>query len=244
MEKRLRKLFEKEQIAARILDLTCKPLDNKDWLAESYAGFDPFSVGPFYIHGSHHSPPEQKDSAYALQIDAVQAFGSGEHATTQICLMAMNDLFEAGACPWNILDMGCGSGILSLAAYKIWKSPVLAIDIETAAIEATLRHAKANHVPVRSDAITAIRGGGFRIPAVIEKKPFDLITANILAGPLIEMAPDMAMVSDENGTLILSGLLTEQRQDVLGAYKKEGFEVISQKELDDWICLILRNTAT
>ncbi|MGH1399457.1 MAG: 50S ribosomal protein L11 methyltransferase [Alphaproteobacteria bacterium] len=217
-------------------------IEDRDWLSYSYQQFPAFSVGEFFIHGSHDETPPPA-GAYTLQIDAATAFGSGEHGTTAGCLNAMADINEQGVCPWNILDMGTGSGILAIAAWKLWKAPVLAVDNDEEAVNVTARHAKANHVPTSKGNLTAAHGNGFNAPIVNEKAPYELIIANILAGPLKEMAADMVKVLDDNGYIILSGILDEQADDVIAAYKAQNLTLRDHTHLNGWTTLLLHNAA-
>lgn len=223
--------------------ITCEitPINpDTNWLEESYRAFPPFSVGPFFIYGSHYdqSPPEGQ---IALQIDAATAFGSGEHGTTKGCLQAMLDLKAAGICPWNVLDMGTGSGILAIAAWKLWKTPIAAIDIDPESIAVTQRHGQSNGVKIGGSALSLEAGDGFNTDLCQKKKPYELVIANILAGPLIDMSKDLAAVMDENSYVILSGMLNEQAEDVLAAYKTQGLKQFKRYDIGDWTTLVLRN---
>lgn len=213
-----------------------------DWLENSYKQFPPFSIGPFFIYGSHYNeaPPAGQ---IPLQIDAATAFGSGEHGTTKGCILAMLDLKEDGVCPWNVLDMGTGSGILALAAWKLWQTPVLAVDNDAEAVRVAALHQEINGVASGAAAMICAAGEGFAAPVVQEKKPFDLIIANILAGPLCDMALDLAAVSDENGYVILSGILTEQAEKVLQSYEPHGLRLVKRYDIGEWSTLTLQNTA-
>ncbi len=218
-------------------DITIEKIEvDADWLTKSYQQFPPFSVGPFFIYGSHYDG-KIPNGQYGLQIDAATAFGSGEHGTTKGCLMAMLDLKDAGACPWNVLDMGTGSGILGIAAWKLWKTPVLAVDNDPECVRVTEHHRDINKIPCAD--FTSETGDGFKTELVQQKKPFDLIIANILAAPLKEMAPELMAVTDENGYVILSGLLIEQADDVLAAYKN--FTLQNRYDVGDWSTLTLQN---
>lgn len=213
-----------------------------DWLTASYQQFPAFSVGPFYIHGSHidAAPP---DGQIGLQIDAATAFGSGEHGTTKGCLIALLDLKDQGVCPWNVLDMGTGSGILGIASWKLWKTPVLAVDNDAECIRVTKVHAGMNRVPVQGPDLTAVCGDGFAAHEVQQKKPFDLIIANILAPVLIEMAPDVKASADMNGFIILSGILERQGPDVIKAYNAQGFEKRKEILIEGWVTFLLQRAA-
>lgn len=214
--------------------------ENKDWLAESYRAFPPFSVGPFFIYGSHYKEKIPEDQT-GLQIDAATAFGSGEHATTKGCLLAMLELKEQGACPWNILDMGTGSGILAIAAHKLWKTPVLAVDNDAEAVRVAGHHAQINKIPAGKTDYTGATGDGFATPDVQTRKPFDLVIANILAVTLKEMVQDLTSVIDDNGYVILSGILQHQAEEVLQAYKH--FALRKRYDIGEWTSLLLQNAA-
>lgn len=171
-----------------------EPVPNKDWLTECYKSFTPFSVGPFFIYGSHYEgdvPAEQ----IGMQIDAATAFGSGEHGTTKGCLQAMLDLKGQGVCPWNVLDMGCGSGILSIAAWKLWQTPILGIDIDDEAVRVSNHHAELNDIETRkgnkgNHKVEFARGKNKSAIKIQKKMPFEMIIANILAEPLRSLAQD------------------------------------------------------
>lgn len=213
--------------------------DDIDWRAQTYKGFAPFTVGPFFVHGSHYDgqvPAQQMP----LVIDAATAFGSGEHPTTKGCLRAMIDMKSRGACPWNVLDMGTGSGILAIAAWKLWKAPVLAVDNDPEAEIVAARYRDLNGVPSVPTGMTCATGDGYNTPAVQDKKPYELIIANILAGPLIEMAPQAAAVSDMRGYLILSGLLRTQAQDVIAAYQAVGYAPEDRFDIEEWATVLMR----
>lgn len=211
----------------------------QDWLAVSYEEFKPFTVGPFFIYGSHYTDgvPE---GLTGLQIDAATAFGSGEHGTTKGCLQAMLDLKGRGACPWNILDMGTGSGILGIAAWKLWETPVLAVDNDDEAVRVAIVHRDLNAVP--AEMICAC-GDGFAEPTTQQKKPYDLVIANILAIALREMGDDLTAITDENGYVILSGILNEQVQSVLDVYLPLGFSEDKRYPVGEWTSLLLQKTA-
>lgn len=211
-----------------------------DWLAQSYQQFPAFSVGPFFIYGSHHEEQVPEDQ-HGLLIDAATAFGSGEHGTTKGCLLAMLDLKEKGVCPWNVLDMGTGSGILGIAAWKLWKTPVLAVDNDEEAVRVACHHRDVNKVPSGTSDMICKAGDGFHTPSVQDKKPFDLVIANILAVTLKEMVGDLKAVTDKNGFVILSGILITQAADVLAVYGKAGFSLRKRYEIAEWSTLVLQN---
>lgn len=207
-----------------------------DWLAESYKGFTPFTIGPFYIYGSHYDGPKE-EGKIPLQIDAATAFGSGEHPTTEGCLLLMAELHDAGFSPRSILDMGCGSGILAIAAWKLWKCPILAVDIEEEAIQVSERHKRLNQAP---NDITCLAANGFAADEFKDTQEYDLILANILAAPLKEMAPDLSRHLSKEGYAILSGLLIEQSQSVTEAYENNGLTLNKQLPIKEWASLLMQ----
>lgn len=223
-------------------DWSSEKIPDIDWLAHSYKQFPPFSVGPFFIYGSHYES-SVPDGQMGLQIDAATAFGSGEHETTKGCLSAMLDLKGLGVCPWNVLDMGTGSGILAIAAWKLWKTPILAVDNDAESVRVAKHHQDINGVSDTSSGMTCAVGEGFAAPIAIKKKPYELIIANILAGPLIEMSIDVEPLIDENGYIILSGILNEQADDVLAAYEALDLVLKKRYEIGEWTTLVLHNPA-
>ncbi|MCB1562561.1 MAG: 50S ribosomal protein L11 methyltransferase [Alphaproteobacteria bacterium] len=224
-------------------DWAVEPVPERNWLEHSYSQFPPFSVGPFFIYGSHWEEGVP-DGQMGLQIDAATAFGSGEHGTTKGCLQAMLSLKARGVCPWNVLDMGTGSGILAVAAWKLWHTPVLAVDNDPEAVRVADIHRAANDISSASSAMICVEGDGFNTDLVQKRKPFDLIIANILAGPLVDMAGTLAACVDENGYVVLSGLLCEQAERVLGAYELYGLKERERFDIGEWSTLVLQNTAS
>lgn len=217
-------------------------VEEENWLEKSYASFPPFSVGPFFIHGDHFNPEVDGDvpaGLMALEINAATAFGSGEHGTTKACLMAMIDLKAQGVCPWNVLDIGTGSGILAVAAWKLWQTPILATDIDPEAIRVTRRHLDINGVAEKPSALSCAVGNGFQTGEISQKAPFELIIANILAGPLMEMAGDLVNVMDNNSYVILSGILNRREDEVRGVFEAQGLTLKKRYDLDGWSTLLM-----
>lgn len=242
--KQLSGLFEVNAEAQGIeipSDLTwaIEAVPERNWLEYSYAQFPAFTVGPFYIYGSHCENPVP-EGLMGLQIDAATAFGSGEHGTTKGCLQAMLDLKGQGACPWNVLDMGTGSGILAIAAWKLWKTPIMAVDNDAECIRVTRRHLEANSVPESKTDVLPLVNEGFARDAVQTRGPFDLIIANILHGPLKDMAADLVACCDDNGYVILSGIMHEFRDGVLEAYEALGLKHRRTIEIGEWSTLVMQ----
>ena len=215
-------------------------LPQENWLEYSYKQFPPFSVGPFFVYGSHYEG-DVPEGQMGLQVDAATAFGSGEHETTKGCLMAMLDLKGLGVCPWQVLDMGTGSGILAIAAWKLWKTPIFAVDNDAEAVRVTTRHLLANGITSSPSNVLCKIQDGFGAREVKDRGPYELIIANILAGPLIEMSIDVLPLLDDNGYLILSGILNEQADDVLSAYEALDLTLKKRYKMTEWTTLVLQN---
>jgi ribosomal protein L11 methyltransferase len=212
------------------------PVEQKDWLRHVHENFPPVTAGRFFIYGSHYegAPPS---GLVPLKIDAATAFGSGEHETTKGCLLALEKLSLSHAFE-NGLDMGCGSGILAIAMTKLWpRVKVAAVDIDPESIAVTKRHAGMNGAALETQA-----GDGYRAPLAVSRAPYDIVVANILAGPLIEMAPEVSRALKPGGFCVLSGLLRRQAADVAAAHEKQGFTLEDRLEMGEWQALVLRKT--
>jgi len=209
-------------------------LPDRDWVAESQARLPALKVGRFFIHGSHHraAPPRGK---LALEIDAGIAFGTGRHQTTRGCLELIERLAKRP--PVRPLDLGCGTGILALAMAKLWGVKVLAADNDPDAVTVTRENAERNGL---RHLIRPLRSEGYRAAALERAGPFDLIVANILARPLIDMAADLARHLAPGGRAILSGLLIEQEAEVLAAHRALGLRCEARRHHGDWSALLLR----
>ncbi len=209
-----------------------KKLPHKNWLEENRKQFPPIECGPFFIYCSYYEGDLPQDKI-TLKLNAALAFGSGEHETTRGCLRALERL-QNTLSPKHILDLGCGSGILAIAASKIWPTAsLLATDFDHFAVKTTQTNAKENNTP----HVTSLFSDGFE---AIESKDFDLIIANILADPLISFAPSVAEHLKPSGYLILSGLLERQASDVQAAYEKQGLILKDAFHINTWSTLILQ----
>ena len=208
-----------------------------DWLSYVHQVFPAFDIGRFHIYGSHIDMPEIPEGAIGLQIDAATAFGSGEHETTKGCLLAMEKLYDDGFAPDRIADIGCGSGILAIAAHQLWGKDVVATDLDTESIRVCGAHAAANHC---ADAIITDEAAGYDSALIADKGPFDLVLCNILAGPLVKLAPDLHANLAEGGYAILSGLLVSQADEVIAAHTGLGLTLISQDHDGDWAVLVFQ----
>ncbi len=203
-----------------------------DWIAKSLEGLKPVRAGRFLVHGSHDRDKVQPHDV-AIEIDAGQAFGTGHHGTTAGCLEVIERVVRARKVR-NALDLGTGSGVLAIGVRKLLPVPVLATDIDPIAVRVARENARRNHVVDGIDFRTA---PGFHSTAFREHGPFDLIIANILARPLIKMAPQLVTHLAANGSVILSGILAEQRWKVIAAYSGEGLSHVRTIWRNGWVTI-------
>jgi ribosomal protein L11 methyltransferase len=215
--------------------LSIAPEPVRDWVAETIQAFPPIHIGPFHLHGSHDAAAPAPPARIAIQIDAGIAFGSGRHASTAGCLLALAGL--SGRPPRRALDLGCGSGILAIAMAKLWRRPVLATDIDERAVATAAANARQNRVV---PWVRTVRADGLRPPALRAAGPFDLIVANILARPLKALAADVAAHLAPGGRAVLSGFLAADAAAVLAAYRARGLGLERRIALDGWHTLVLR----
>ncbi len=217
-------------------------LPDEDWVKLSQQGLEPIRAGRFFVHTPQHGH-EIPTGAVAIEIDAGRAFGTGHHETTTGCLLALDRLKENGATFGNILDLGTGTGLLAFAAMKLWPaSKAAASDIDPVSIEVTAENAAINGVPrgrMRGRLELAV-AAGLRHPRLKARAPYDLIIANILAGPLIELAPSVGAALEPGGRLILAGLLETQANQVASAYRRQGVMGSFSIERGDWPTLVMR----
>ncbi|WP_298430061.1 50S ribosomal protein L11 methyltransferase [uncultured Jannaschia sp.] len=208
-----------------------------DWVAHVRRELQPVEAGRFFVYGSHDADRVPEDRV-ALLIEAAMAFGTGHHGTTKGCLLAFEALLEDGLTPGPVADIGAGTAVLAMAAAKVWPdAPVVASDIDAVAVEVAEANLEVNDMAGR---VACVEAAGFDHPALAG--PFDLIFANILKGPLIELGPDMARASAPGGAAILSGILNQQAEDVVAAYGDAGFDLVRREVLGDWTTLTLRRS--
>lgn len=212
--------------------LVIEKLAPRDWLAENQASFPPLRAGRYFIHASHWrgTPPA---GAITLVIDAATAFGSGEHATTRSCLIALDALARRGR-RRAVLDVGTGTGILAMAAAKTWRGRVVARDIDAESVRVAARNAAANGVAALIDLC---RAPGYRGLGATPR--FNLVFANILARPLMAMAGDLARVLAPGGIAVLSGLIARQERAVLAPHRVRHLRLLRRIRLGDWHTLVL-----
>ncbi|MFQ5765960.1 MAG: 50S ribosomal protein L11 methyltransferase, partial [Rhodospirillales bacterium] len=211
-----------------------EPLPPRDWVAENLKDFPPLRVGRYFIHGSHVPGPAPSGSV-AIRLDAGTAFGSGEHPSTAGCLRALDRLARERRFR-RPLDMGCGSGILALAMAKTWRVPVVASDIDDRAVGATALNARVNGV---RPLVRTARGPGYRAPAVQRGGPYDLVCANILAGPLCRMAGDLDRCLARPGVAVLSGFLDRDGPRVVARHRPFGLSLVRAVTIDGWRTVVL-----
>lgn len=215
---------------------------DEDWVTLSQQGLEPIAAGRFYVHTPLHRGTAP-DGAVALEIDAGRAFGTGQHETTSGCLIALSDLKAQGLRFSNLLDLGTGTGLLAFAAMRLWPGArAIASDIDPVAIEVSAENAGVNGVALgrgrgRLDLVVA---PGMDHPRLSARAPYDLVIANILAGPLIELAPSVAGAIAPGGRLLLAGLLDSQAGRVAAAYRRQGMMLSRRVERGEWPTLVMR----
>lgn len=204
-----------------------------DWVAHVRRELAPVEAGRFFVHGAHDADKLPGDRI-GLLIEASMAFGTGHHGTTLGCLRAIDDLVGQGFRPASVADIGCGSGVLAMASARAWPTNVIAADIDPVAIEVTQANLRANALANRVDTCVAPGFEDARLAG-----PFDLVLANILMGPLLDLAQSMRRAMSPGGRAVLSGILVEQADDVVTHYRAAGFELRSRDDIVDWTTLIL-----
>lgn len=212
-------------------------LKNKNWLTENVIKFDPIETDDFLIYGIHEqqAPVTNKPS---IKIYAATAFGSG-HQTTKSCLNAISDLNKLNVSHNNILDMGTGSGILALACAKIWASDnllVTAVDIDEESVRVTTQNAFDNGL---EKFLNVAQSDGYNSKLITQNAPYDIILSNILARPLIEMAPNLYKNLKKGGYCILSGFVTDQVEWVINEHIKQGLSVVKKYNIDNWFAVLM-----
>ena len=218
--------------AAEVAPLV-EPLYDEDWVTLSQAGLEPIREGRFVVHTSAH-PIDPPAGGRAFLIDAGRAFGTGHHATTSGCLKMLDAMADRSFA--NIIDIGTGTGLLAFAARHLWpEARILATDIDPMAIEVTRENAEANAIT----GVDLIVADGALDDAITAAAPYDLITANVLAGPLVSMAPELAAIAAPSATIVLAGLLETQRDQVVEAYAACGCTLLQTDRRGDWTILKL-----
>ena len=215
--------------------ILCDLLPDYDWVAENRRSFKPIKVGRYFIHPTHHEKTVPAN-AKVICLDAATAFGSGEHETTRGCLQMLTKL-QTRSRPQHVLDLGCGSGILSIAAAKTWNCRIVAVDIDPEAVRVCRENVQSNGV---SACVSVLESDGVFSGKIRRKGPFDLVLANVLAGPLIKLAPALTRQIARPGFIVLSGLLASQKSPVAAAYRRQGLSPVDCRRFGDWPTLLLR----
>ena len=216
-------------------DLSREDLPDIDWVARSLEGLKPVRAGRFFVHGGHDRH-RRRIGDIAIEIEAGLAFGTGHHGTTAGCLEMIEKVVRRER-PQNALDLGAGSAVLAIAIAKMAHIFVLATDIDSIATRVAAENARLNGVAALVHTATA---PGFHHPVFGLAGPFDLIVANILARPLMQLAPQMARHVRSGGSLILSGILERQRDAVLAAYSTQHFRHVRTLAREGWVTLHLK----
>jgi ribosomal protein L11 methyltransferase len=217
-------------------------IEDRDWVTLSQQGLEPIRAGRFFVHTPQHRAAAPADSI-ALEIDAGRAFGTGRHETTTGCLIALSRIKAGGAAVANLIDLGTGTGLLAFAAMRLWPAArAAASDNDPVAIEVSEENAAINRVrPGRARGqLELIVAEGMEHPRLQARSPYDLVIANILAGPLIELAPSVARAIAPGGRLVLAGLLDHQAPAVTAAYRRQGLMLAGRVERGEWPTLVMR----
>ncbi|MBO6716823.1 MAG: 50S ribosomal protein L11 methyltransferase [Rhizobiaceae bacterium] len=229
VEPRIREVMAGAGIA---LPLQLEELPDIDWVAHTLAGLKPVAAGPFVVHGSHDRQ-RRHSGLISIEIEAGLAFGTGHHGTTAGCLETIARVARRER-PRRILDLGTGSGVLAIGIAKLLRTPVLATDNDPVATEVAAANARLNGV---SNLVRTATAAGLRSSAIARAAPFDLIVANILARPLMSLAPSVARAVAPGGSVILSGILASQRRAVIAAYAGQRLRHVSTIWRDGWVTM-------
>ncbi|RWF27205.1 MAG: 50S ribosomal protein L11 methyltransferase [Mesorhizobium sp.] len=234
-----------DAVEARLKDILAglaltKPIEREtlpeiDWVARSLEGLKPVRAGRFFVHGAHDRD-RRHSGDLAIEIEAGLAFGTGHHGTTAGCLEMLEKVVRRER-PRNALDLGTGSAVLAIALARLAHIPVLATDIDPVAVKVAAGNARLNHVKALVETVTA---PGFHHPIFGRRAPFDLIVANILARPLMRLAPEMAKHIGLGGSLVLSGILDRQRDAVVSAYVGQSFRHVRTLHREGWVTIHLK----
>lgn len=209
-----------------------------DWVSISQSNLHPVRAGRFLVHGSHDRAQAHRNR-WAIEIDAGQAFGTAHHGSTLGCLQAIDDLAKRESVG-SVLDIGTGTGILAIAAARAWPVRIIASDNDPIAVSVAEGNFRLNRL---AGEITSVVSAGLAHAIIREAAPYDLIIANILARPLIDMANDIARAVRPGGMLVLSGITRKQAEGVAATYRAAGFTRLRRFTISDWVTLALRRTS-
>ncbi len=216
-------------------DFVVSEVPETDWVAHVRRELTPVEAGRFFVYGAHDAD-KVPSARIALLIEAAMAFGTGHHGTTLGCLMALDRLLDDGFRAHAVADIGCGTAVLAMAAARVWPEEVLASDIDCVAVDVARANVAANDLEGR---VRCVEAAGFGHEALSGAGQFDLVFANILMGPLLDLAGDMARAVKPGGYAILSGLLNEQAETVIAGYRDSGFNLVKSERIVDWTTLTL-----
>lgn len=225
--------------APRIVE---EKLPDADWLVLSQQGVAPIRAGRFHVHTPDFESVAEP-GVIDFAIPASQAFGTGHHATTAGCLVMLDAMKRRGLVVRNLADIGTGTGLLAFAALALWpRAPATASDIDSVCLGVVAENAAANRVPMGSGAgaLTMLVADGMEHSLLAARGPYDLLIANILAGPLVELAEDFARAVVPGGSVVLGGLLVDQEAALRAAYRRAGFRLAARLDNQGWSILWLR----
>ena len=240
-----------DNLYADLAQLIERPIDrdiqidkfmDEDWVTLSQSGLEPITVGPFHIHNRQQ---QAMDGKINIEIEAGQAFGTGHHYTTSGCLAALSKLHQQSRSFSNIADIGTGTGLLAFAVKKLWPdSSIMASDSDPVAVDFAIKAAQDNHIATGSNSgeILMLCASGTDHDDILNRTPYDLVIANILAGPLIELAAAFHQILAKDGLLILAGLLDSQMQNIIDTYQAKPMLLVERNLDKHWPILIFKKT--